>query len=247
MNEDYLERQQRIQRGVAEMNGEDLVGVSRDALASKEAAFFRSVYAWMFGGLLITAVAAYWISTSVLQATVQRFMWPLLIAELVLVFALAGMIRRLSPMAAAAMFLGYAFLNGLTLSIIFKVYSLGSIGMAFMVAGGMFAAMSLYGMVTKRNLTSWGSFFFMGLIGIILASVANFWFKSPGLSFTVSIIGVFVFVGLTAYDTQKLKSYAAVATSGNVTQLAVIGALALYLDFVNLFLMLLRLFGGSRR
>lgn len=231
---------------MSEIYGSDLQGVSTDALRTKEADFIRSVYGWMFGGLLITAVTAFWISGSALQGMVVRFMWPLIIAELGLVAILSFMLQRLSPLLASGMFLVYSFLNGLTLSVIFAAYSLGSIGTAFVVAGGMFAAMSLYGMVTKRDLTSWGSFFFMGLIGIILASVANFWFASPGLTFTVSVLGVFIFVGLTAYDTQKLKAYARIATPGNVTQFAVIGALALYLDFINLFLMLLRLFGSSR-
>ncbi|MDX1584344.1 MAG: Bax inhibitor-1/YccA family protein, partial [Thermoanaerobaculia bacterium] len=172
----------------------------------------------------------------------------LVIVELGLVLFLSFRIQKMSPAAAASSFLVYSLLNGLTLSAIFFVYSLGSIFQAFVVAGGMFAAMSIYGYTTKKDLTSWGSFLFMGLIGIILAAVVNFFFQSAMMSFVISVIGVIVFVGLTAYDTQKLKSYSAVAAGAGerATNLAVIGALALYLDFVNLFLMLLRLFGGSR-
>ena len=215
----------------------------------RERAFIRSVYAWMFGGLLLTAFASAWV---VMSEPMQRLIfgnraifWGLLIAEFALVMFLGIRITKMSAAAAASAFLVYSLLNGLTLSAIFFVYSGASIVQAFAVAGGMFGAMSIYGLVTKRDLTSWGSFFFMGLIGIILCSVVNIFLKSGGLSFVISIVGVFVFVGLTAYDTQKLKAFAAVG--GDLREnLAINGALALYLDFINLFLMLLRLFGGRR-
>jgi FtsH-binding integral membrane protein len=171
--------------------------------------------------------------------------WILFLAEIGLVMYLSFRITKMSAGAAAGSFLVYSFLSGLTLSSIFFVYTGGKIFQAFVVAAGMFAAMSVYGMVTKRDLTSWGSFFFMGLIGLIICSVVNIFLHSSALSFAVSVIGVFVFVGLTAYDTQKLKAY---ATAPELREnLAVYGALALYLDFINLFLMLLRLFGGNRR
>jgi hypothetical protein len=213
-------------------------------------AFIRSVYAWMFGGLLLTAFAAVWVVSS---KPMQQLIWGnrmimivLIIAEFGLVFGISAGLRRFSPAAAASMFLVYSLLNGLTLSAIFFVYRGQSIVQAFVVAAGMFGAMSVYGLVTKRDLTSWGSFFFMGLIGIVICSVVNFFLHSSGVSFVISLVGVFVFVGLTAWDTQKLKSF---ATVGGPMQesLAVVGALALYLDFVNLFLFLLRILGDRRR
>ena len=210
--------------------------------------FIRSVYAWMFGGLLLTAAAAWFVVESpAMQQLIfgTPLRWVLLIAELGLVFYLSLRITKMSSTTAATVFLLFSVLNGLTLSSIFFVYTAANISQAFLTAAGMFGAMSVYGMVTKRDLTSWGSFFFMGLIGIIICSVINFWLKSPGLAWAVSFLGVFIFLGLTAYDTQKLKAYATVPElRGN---LAVYGALALYLDFINLFLMLLRLFGGNRR
>ena len=213
-------------------------------------AFIRSVYAWMFGGLLLTAFASLWVVSS---PAMQQLIWGnrgmlivLIIAEFGLVFAISAGLRRFSAATAASMFLVYSLLNGLTLSAIFFVYTRGSIVQAFVVAAGMFGAMSVYGMVTKRDLTSWGSFFFMGLIGIVICSLVNFFLHSSALAIAISFIGVFVFVGLTAWDTQKLKSY---ATVGGPMQenLAIFGALALYLDFVNLFLFLLRILGDRRR
>lgn len=217
---------------------------SVDAIA-RERAFIRTTYMWMFGGLLLTALAAMTVITSpALRQLIfgTPLMWVLVIAELGLVMFLSWRVTRMSPAAAATTFFVYSLLNGLTLSAIFFVYQIGSIVQAFVTAAGMFAAMSVYGLVTKRDLTSWGSFFMMGLIGIVIASIVNIFLKSSGLDFVISILGVFIFVGLTAYDTQKLKAYAQVEGPA-VTNFAVIGALALYLDFINLFLMLLRLFG----
>ncbi|HYI12471.1 MAG TPA: Bax inhibitor-1/YccA family protein [Thermoanaerobaculia bacterium] len=217
-------------------------------VAERERTFIRSVYAWMFGGLILTALSAMWVvSSPAMQQLIfgTPLRWVLLIAELGLVFYLSFRITKMSPASAASVFLVFALLNGLTLSSIFFVYTAGDISLAFFTAAGMFGAMSVYGMVTKRDLTSWGSFFFMGLIGILICGVVNIFLKSSALGFAISLIGVFVFLGLTAYDTQKLKSY---ATSPTLREnLAVYGALALYLDFINLFLMLLRLFGGNRR
>jgi len=214
----------------------------------RERSFIRTVYAWMAGGLILTAAAAMWV---VFSPSMQQLIfgtplrWVLLIGELGLVFYLSFRITKMSPATAASVFLVFSLLNGLTLSAIFFVYTNAAIYQAFFTAAGMFGAMSIYGMVTKRDLTSWGSFFFMGLIGIIICSVVNIFLKSSALGFAISFIGVFVFLGLTAYDTQKLKSY---ATAPELREnLAVYGALALYLDFINLFLMLLRLFGGNRR
>ncbi len=212
-------------------------------------AFVRSVYGWMFGGLLLTALAALWVVSS---PSMQRLVlgnpvmpWVLFIAELGIVMFLSFRLRAMTPAAAASAFLVFALLNGLTLSAIFFVYTLGTIFQAFISAAGMFGAMAVYGLVTKRDLTSWGSFFFMGLIGVIIASILNIFLHSSALAWTISIIGVFVFLGLTAWDNQKLK---VMATAGGGTEtLAVYGALSLYLDFINLFLFLLRIFGGSNR
>lgn len=229
---------------------QELLGTqSLDAARNRERDFVRTVYAWMFGGLLLTAFSSAWVVFSPAMQQIifssRLVFFGLIAAELGLVFWLSLRIQKMSPAAAASSFLVYSILNGLTLSSVFFAYRLGSIVQAFVVAGGMFGAMSIYGLVTKKDLTSWGSFFFMGLIGIILAAVVNMFLHSPGLTFTISVVGVFVFVGLTAYDTQKIKAYARVG-GGMETNLAVIGALALYLDFINLFLMLLSLFGGRR-
>jgi FtsH-binding integral membrane protein len=214
----------------------------------RERAFIRSVYAWMSGGLLLTALASLWVVSSPAMRQLilgGRFMmFGLIIAELGIVMYLSFRITKMSPAAAASAFLVYSLLNGLTLSVIFFIYSLGSIVQAFVVAAGMFAAMAVYGLVTKRDLTSWGSFFFMGIIGIVICSVVNMFLHSSALAWTISIVGVFVFLGLTAYDNQKLKAYA--TADGLQENLAVYGALALYLDFINLFLFLLRIFGGRR-
>ena len=226
------------------------ISASTAEMENRTRAFVRSVYGWMFGGLLLTAFAALWVVMSpamqqiVLGNPVVRF--GLIIAEIGIVIFLSFRIRTMAPSTAAAAFLVYSLLNGLTLSVIFFVYKIPSIELAFFTAAGMFGAMSIYGMVTKRDLTSWGSFFFMGLIGIVLCSVVNLFIRSDGLSFVISLIGVFVFLGLTAWDNQKLKIMAT-ATGPQQESFAVLGALTLYLDFINLFLFLLRLFGGRRR
>lgn len=215
-------------------------------------AFIRSVYGWMFGGLLLTALASLWVvSSAPMQQLVLRnpiVPWVLIIAELGIVMFLSFRIMRMSPATAATAFLVYSLLNGFTLSVIFFVYTAGTIFQAFVTAAAMFGAMAVYGLVTKRDLTSWGSFFFMGLIGIILCSIVNIFLHSSALAWTVSILGVFIFLGLTAYDNQKLKAMAlAGGPAGMQDNLAVMGALRLYLDFINLFLFLLRIFGGSNR
>lgn len=211
-------------------------------------AFLRSVYGWMFAGLALTAMAALWVKVSpaMQQIVFSGAMWVLIVAELGLVLWLSFRIQKMSPAAAASAFLVYSLLNGLTISVVLFAYTSAAVYQAFAVTAGTFGVMSIYGLVTKRDLTSWGSFFFMGLIGVILASVVNIFLRSSALEMTISVIGVFVFVGLTAYDTQKLKAYALHAEGERVTNFAVIGALALYLDFINLFLFILRLMGGRR-
>ena len=226
------------------------ISASTAEMATRERTFIRSVYGWMFGGLLVTAFASLWV---VLSPAMQQLVlmnravtWGLFIAELGLVLAISAGLRRFSPATAASMFLVFSLLNGLSLSSIFFVYSGASIMQAFVSAAAMFGAMSIYGLVTKRDLTSWGSFFLMGLFGIVICSVINFFLHSAAMAFAISIIGVFVFIGLTAYDNQKLKAFA--TQSGPLQEsLSIYGALMLYLDFINLFLFLLRIFGGSGR
>jgi len=215
-------------------------------------AFMRGVYGWMSLGLLITAGVAWFTAASPLGVTLLQSPGMVLMLVLVqfgLVIGLSAAINRLSSSVASLMFAGYSALTGLTLSSIFFVYSSSSIFQAFIVTGGMFGAMSVYGMVTKRDLTGMGSFMFMGLIGIVLASVVNMFVHSSAMSFGISVIGVIVFTGLTAYDTQKLKYMGEAMPTGDGTAIrrgTILGALTLYLDFLNLFLMLLRLFGSSR-
>lgn len=209
--------------------------------------FMRGVYAWMTGGLLVTAATAVGVLAipAVLQAVGQFFM-PIVIAELVLVVAFSFVAHKVSAPVAAAMFLGYAFLTGLTFSLLFLVYQLGSVVGAFLTTSLMFGALSVYATVTKRDLSAWGTFLFMGLIGVIIASVVNLFLQSGMLSFVVSAASVVVFAGLTAYDTQKLRSLHAQGYGEGTGTLAIRGALVLYLDFINLFLALLRLFGRRR-
>jgi uncharacterized protein len=213
-------------------------------------AFIRSVYGWMAGGLLLTTFAALWV---VMSKPMQQVVFGnpivafgLIIVELGIVAFLSFRITKMTAATAASAFLVYSFLNGLTLSVIFWAYTQASIVQAFLTAAVMFGAMAVYGLVTKRDLTSWGAFFFMGLIGVVICSVVNIFLHSSGLSFVISIVGVFIFLGLTAWDNQKLKTMATV-TGPMQENVAVIGALALYLDFINLFLFLLRLFGDRRR
>jgi uncharacterized protein len=215
-------------------------------------AFMRGIYGWMSTGMLLTAAAAWFTANSPFGVSLLQspgLVIGLVLVQFGLVIGLSAAINKLSGSAATLMFLGYSALTGVTLSSIFFVYSMASIFQAFVVTAGMFGAMSIYGMVTKRDLTSMGSFMFMGLIGIVLASVVNMFVKSSAMSYAISVIGVFVFVGLTAYDTQKLKYMGETMPLGDGTAVrrgTILGALTLYLDFLNLFLMLLRLFGSSR-
>ncbi|MEI7188460.1 Bax inhibitor-1/YccA family protein [Dickeya dianthicola] len=215
--------------------------------------YMAQVYGWMTCGLLLTAFVAWYAANTpaVLQLVFSSKItfYGLVIAQLGLVFVLSGMVHRLSGGVATTLFMLYSALTGLTLSSIFIVYSGESIASTFVITGGMFGAMSLYGYVTKRDLTGMGSMLFMALIGILLATLVNFWLKSEGLQLAITYIGVLVFVGLTAYDTQKLKNIGeelSVDDRDNFRKYSIMGALTLYLDFINLFLMLLRLFGSRR-
>ena len=208
----------------------------------------RQVYAWMGAGLAITAFMALTTlsSPAILNAVLgnKLVFYGLMIGELALVFTLSGAINKLSAATATLIFVAYSALNGITLSVVALVYTADSITSTFVITGGMFGAMSVYGYITKRDLTSWGSFLFMGLIGVVIASVVNIFVGSSAVAWIISGIGVVVFTGLTAYDTWKIKEMAAQGTEGRKP--AILGALTLYLDFINLFLMLLR-FTGNRR
>jgi uncharacterized protein len=213
-----------------------------------ERRFMSAVYRWMTFGLVVTAFVAWFVATTpAMQQLVfgSRFVFfGLVIAELALVVAISAMVNRLSAPAAGGLFLLYSALNGATISVVFLTYTGASISTAFVTTAGTFGAMSLYGTVTKRDLTGWGSFLFMGLIGVVIASVVNIFLRSSMLSWVVSCMGVIVFTGLTAYDTQKLRAIA--RAGGGTAAMPVNGALALYLDFINLFLSILRLVGGRR-
>jgi len=217
-------------------------------LIVKQNALVRQVYAWMGCGLALTAIVALITVSSpeLLQAIVgnRLVFYGLMIGELALVFTLSGAINRMSATVATMLFIGYSALNGLTLSVIFLVYTADSIASTFAVSAAMFGAMSVYGYTTKKDLTSWGNFLFMGLIGIVIASLVNLFMRNDAASWVISAIGVIVFTGLTAYDTWKIKAMAAEGAEGRKP--AILGALTLYLDFINLFLMLLRLMGGRR-
>jgi len=221
---------------------------------TRENALLRSVYNWMMLGLGISGLTAY---LTVHSPFVMKLIYGnsfmlfvLLIAELGMVFAISGGVKKMQASTASTLFLLFSFLNGLTLSSIFLVYTAESITTTFLVTALTFGATSFYGYTTKKDLTSWGSFLFMGLIGIIIASVVNIFLHSTMLGWIVSYLGVLIFVGLTAYDTQKIRRMGMEITpaAGEVYgRLSIIGALMLYLDFVNLFLLLLRILGGGRR
>jgi FtsH-binding integral membrane protein len=199
-------------------------------------------------GLLLTAaMSVVTLSSPALLQLVfgnRLVFYGLILGELGLVIAVSAAINRLSAATATALFLLYAALNGITFSVIFVVYPAESIASTFVVTAATFGAMSVYGYTTKRDLTNWGSFLFMGLIGIVIASLVNIFVESSAASWVISAIGVVVFTGLTAYDTWKIKAMAAAGAQGRKP--AILGALTLYLDFINLFLMLLRLFGNRR-
>jgi hypothetical protein len=224
------------------------------AQARQEASsiFLAKVFNWMAMGLGLTGIIAYLTASSGLARAIvaSPLFMILLFAELGLVFFLSARIDKIQASTAAGLFIGYAVLNGLTLSAIFLAYTSSSIAGTFFITAGMFGAMALYGMVTKRDLSGLGSFLFMGLIGIVIASVVNIFLGSSGLGWMISVLGVFIFTGLTAYDVQKIKTMGeeGILEQGEaaVRKGSIIGALALYLDFINLFLMLLRFFGGSR-
>jgi len=214
------------------------------------AGYMRGVYNYMAGGLALTGGVAWFGYSSGLFAQIAHtpLVYVVLFAPLVLVMVLGFRIQRMSLAAAQATYWVYAALMGLSLSWIFMAYTGQSLAEVFFITGGIFGAMSLYGYTTRTDLSRFGSFLMMGLIGIIVASLVNFFLHSSAVQFAVSVMGVLIFTGLTAYDTQKIKAlYYATGGAGEMAGKATImGALSLYLDFINLFLMLLRLFGNRR-
>lgn len=214
--------------------------------------FVRSVYNWMAIGLALTGLVAFYVANSESMMRLifgnKIIFFGLIIGELALVFTISARVQKIKASTATALFVLYAALNGATLSVIFLIYTRTSITSTFFICAATFITCSIYGMTTKRDLTSLGGFMAMGLIGIIIASVVNMFIGSYGIHMIISYIGVIVFVGLTAYDTQKLKTMAlsqpAGLDAGVVRKGAILGALSLYLDFINLFLMLLRILGN---
>ncbi len=220
------------------------------ALSTYVSSVMKRVYVKMFLALIVTSATAYIMGAS---PAIMSFMlanswtyWGLLIAELGMVFLIAGAINKLTETQATLLFYVYAILNGAVFSIILLAYTAESIFSTFAITAGVFGAMSIYGYFTKSDLTKMGSFLYMALIGLIICIVVNIFLKSTQMQWIISFAGVAIFIGLTAWDTQKIKQMAAQSDSSNAGKLATIGALSLYLDFVNLFLYLLRFFGNSR-
>ena len=227
--------------------------VNRDRELSMSEAFpilMRKVYVWMALALVITGVTAFGVATSPGVLSViygnQIVFWGLMIAELALVFAISGAINRLSLTTATLLFVLYSVINGVVLSSIFLIYTATSIASVFFITAGTFAVMAFVGYTTKTDLTSMGKILLMALIGMIIASLVNVFFvKSTGFDLIISYVGVLIFVGLTAYDSQKIKQMLQMAPdAGEASQkLALVGALSLYLDFINPFIYLLRILG----
>ncbi len=213
--------------------------------------FLTQVYGWMFAGFLTTGLLAYYTAHSSLLLGLifgnSYTFLGLVIAEVLVVVAISSMIKSLSPTMASFLFFVYSALNGLTMSAIFLVYTSESITLVFFITAAIFGVMSLYGYVTKTDLSKMGNILLMGLLGIIITSVVNIFLKSSMVMWVTTYLGVLIFVGLTAYDTQKIKRMAQQVSDGAMLEkMAVIGALELYLDFINLFMHLLRIFGKRR-
>jgi hypothetical protein len=204
----------------------------------------------MSAGLGITALVAYFVAQSpalvVAIAGNRLLYWGLFIGQLGIVFYLSARVDRIAANTAAMLFIAYSVLTGVTFSFILMVFTRESIASTFLVTAGMFGAMAVYGTTTKRSLAGWGQFLFMGLIGVVLASIVGIFWQNSAFQFVLAFIGVIVFTGLAAYDAQRLKQMALATSAGQIGSYAIVGALALYLDFINLFLMLLRFMGNRR-
>lgn len=231
---------------------DNYIGISREEALAETQRFIVKVYSWMSFALLVTGGVAMWTAmhTDIVQMIVRNRMlfFGLIIGEFLMVGYLVGWIQKMSAQTATLVFVIYSVLNGLTFSVIFLLYTAASIASTFFITAGTFAVMSAYGYFTKSDLTRWGNLLFMGLIGVIIASVVNMFFHSPALYWFTTYAGILIFVGLTAYDTQKIKKMNVIGNEGTEEDKkeAIVGALVLYLDFINLFLLLLRLFGRRR-
>jgi FtsH-binding integral membrane protein len=218
--------------------------------AERVSAFLRAVYGWMCVGLAITAITAWFIAASpalVIAIAANRLLfWGIVIAQLGIVLVLSARVQRLAPSTASLLFIVYSALTGVTISFVLLVFTRESVATTFLVTAGMFGGLAMYGTVTRRSLEGFGQFLFMGLIGLVLASIVGMFWQSDGLQFMISFIGVIVFTGLTAYDAQRLRAMALAMPEGQTGSYAIVGALALYLDFINLFLFLLRFLGNRR-
>jgi FtsH-binding integral membrane protein len=213
-------------------------------------AFLSKVYGWMFLGLLVTAGTAFAVSSSpfLIETLILNrvLFWILLFGQLGLVFYLSARVDKVSPVTAATLFMIYSVSVGITTSVILLIYTGASLFATFIVTAGMFGSLALFGTFTKRSLAGVGQFAFMGLIGLIIAMVVGLFWQNDALQFVIAVVGVIVFTGLTAWDAQRLKHMAVALPDGRVGAYAVVGALSLYLDFINLFFFLLRFMGGRR-
>jgi uncharacterized protein len=233
-----------------ELTPDSTAPISSTAAAEQVTAFLRKVYGWMCVGLGITAVVAYMVigSPAIVRTIASNHILFLVLvfAELGLVFYLSARATSLAPGTAAGLFVLYSALNGVTLSLILLMYTGASIATTFTITAGMFGAMALFGSTTKRSLAGFGQFLVMGLIGVVLASIVGIFWHSEALQFLISVAGVIVFTGLTAWDAQRLKQMALSVPGSQLGSYAIVGALSLYLNFLNLFLILLRFQGGNR-
>ena len=222
-------------------------GVSLDSYVSE---VMRKVFVKMFVAMIVTAVSAYMVlsipSLAIFIFSNSWVYWGLLIGEIVMVIALSAAINKLSNVGASLLFYAYSVLNGLTMSCIMFMYTEASIALTFAITAGVFATMAIYGYVTKSDLTKFGTFMTMALFGLIICIVVNMFMQSSTMEWIISFAGVVIFIGLTAWDVQKIKRMAAMSDYSSAGKVATLGALSLYLDFINLFLYLLRFFGSSR-
>ncbi|MFA7230861.1 MAG: Bax inhibitor-1/YccA family protein [Victivallaceae bacterium] len=236
-------------------NAQERLASGSKGLAQVQASFINRVYGWMCGGLAITGIIS-WLVASNKEFMTMLIAHPILffgliIVELVMVGSLGVAVNKMSAAVATAIYVGYAALNGVVLSLVFYNFTAESLATTFFATAGTFGAMSLYGYVTKRDLTSIGNLCFMALIGLIIASVVNMFWANSMLYWITTYVGILIFVGLTAYDTQKIKQMSValgdeLSETDSGKKFAIMGALTLYLDFINLFLLLLRIFGGRR-
>jgi FtsH-binding integral membrane protein len=231
---------------------EEILFSSPEQIARDQQRFISKVYGWMAGALAITGLTAWWAASNydlmLFFANNRGVLIFMFIGQILLVGSLAGWINKMSSQVAMLIFIIYAVLTGFIFSTLFLVYTSGSLATTFLITGGMFAVMSIYGWTTGKDLTKFGSLLFMLLIGLILASIINIFLGSTMLYWIATYVGIFIFTGLIAYDTQKLKNMGAYVQEGTEEHRkgAIMGALSLYLDFINLFLMLLRIFGSRR-